>query len=556
MSLAARKIRLIMLLRRSGINDTAVLAAVERIPREDFVPESFHDQSYEDKALPIGQGQTISQPQIVALMTQALELTPRHKVLEIGTGSGYQAAVLSRLSRRVYTIERHRPLLQEAEQRFAKLRIHNITSIAGDGMKGWPAQAPFDRIIITAAAAELPETLSGSARDRRHHGSAHRTRTRRSGAVQGSASRGGHRDGEAMRRSLRTAASRRTAGAGPGMTSRGALGLLLLLALAACNNNGGGSAVTLPPSGPASYKIGEAQNYTVIAGDTIDGVAQQFNMPVEALIAANHLVYPYALHAGQTLFIPGRGAPGAGTGYVVVAGDTLTRIARHNGTTVAALAALNGLVPPYVIKVGQRLTLPGGSPTQTAAVAGATPAASASGGEMIQFPPAEPAPPVPAAGSVKVATEALSTPTGASATPSTQASEPTASQSAAAPPPVLLQPAKPRRPARARPRPPRASPPRARRPMAPRLPAATDAGGAIDLQHPGLQPAGAGAPTTAAPTTAAHHRTQHQRRLTSRSAAAGARGGCSTCAPRLGKIPLARQRQGGVGLRPQGRRAA
>jgi protein-L-isoaspartate(D-aspartate) O-methyltransferase len=160
-SLAARKIRLIMLLRRSGINDTAVLAAVERIPREDFVPESFHDQSYEDKALPIGQGQTISQPQIVALMTQALELTPRHKVLEIGTGSGYQAAVLARLSRRVYTIERHRPLLQEAEQRFAKLRIHNITSIAGDGMKGWPAQAPFDRIVVTAAAAELPETLLG-----------------------------------------------------------------------------------------------------------------------------------------------------------------------------------------------------------------------------------------------------------------------------------------------------------------------------------------------------------------------------------------------------------
>ena len=92
-------------------------------------------------------------------MTQALEVTPRHKVLEIGTGSGYQTAVLSRLARRVYTIERHRPLLQEAEQRFSALRIHNITSIAGDGMKGWPAQAPFDRIIITAAAAELPETL-------------------------------------------------------------------------------------------------------------------------------------------------------------------------------------------------------------------------------------------------------------------------------------------------------------------------------------------------------------------------------------------------------------
>jgi protein-L-isoaspartate(D-aspartate) O-methyltransferase len=158
-SLAARKIRLIMALRRSGIADTAVLAAMERIPREDFIPEAFHDQAYEDKALPIGHGQTISQPQVVGLMTQALEVGPRHKVLEIGTGSGYQTAVLSRLARRVYTIERHKPLLQEAEQRFAKLQIHNITAIAGDGLKGWPAQAPFDRIIVTAAAEALPPTL-------------------------------------------------------------------------------------------------------------------------------------------------------------------------------------------------------------------------------------------------------------------------------------------------------------------------------------------------------------------------------------------------------------
>jgi protein-L-isoaspartate(D-aspartate) O-methyltransferase len=158
-SLAARKIRLIMALRRSGVTDTAVLAAMERIPREDFVPDSFHDRAYEDRALPIGQGQTISQPQIVALMTQALDVTPRHKVLEIGTGSGYQTAVLSRLARRVYTIERHQPLLHEAEARFAKLQIHNITAIAGDGMKGWPAQAPFDRIIVTAAASALPEIL-------------------------------------------------------------------------------------------------------------------------------------------------------------------------------------------------------------------------------------------------------------------------------------------------------------------------------------------------------------------------------------------------------------
>ena len=159
MSLAARKIRLIMALRRSGVTDTAILAAMERIPRQDFVPDSFHDQAYEDRALPIGQGQTISQPQIVALMTQDLDVTPRHKVLEIGTGSGYQTAVLSRLARRVYTVERHQQLLREAEARFAKLQIHNITAIAGDGMKGWPAQAPFDRIIVTAAASALPEIL-------------------------------------------------------------------------------------------------------------------------------------------------------------------------------------------------------------------------------------------------------------------------------------------------------------------------------------------------------------------------------------------------------------
>src|SRR5439155_827772 len=156
MSLAARKIRLIMTLRRSGITDTAVLAAIERIPREAFVPPSFLDQAYENRALPIGLGQTLSQPQVVALMTQALAVRPRHKVLEIGTGSGYQAAVLSRLARRVYSIERHRPLLREAERRFTELRLHNITTIAGDGNLGWREQAPFDRIILPAAATASP----------------------------------------------------------------------------------------------------------------------------------------------------------------------------------------------------------------------------------------------------------------------------------------------------------------------------------------------------------------------------------------------------------------
>jgi protein-L-isoaspartate(D-aspartate) O-methyltransferase len=159
MSLAARKIRLIMSLRRAGITDTAVLAAIERTPREAFVLPHFHDQAYEDQALPIAQGQTISQPNIVAMMTEALHLRKTHKVLEIGTGSGYQAAILSKLARRVYTVERFRSLLVEAEARFHHLRLHNITSKVADGSKGWVEQAPFDRIIVTAAADEIPETL-------------------------------------------------------------------------------------------------------------------------------------------------------------------------------------------------------------------------------------------------------------------------------------------------------------------------------------------------------------------------------------------------------------
>jgi protein-L-isoaspartate(D-aspartate) O-methyltransferase len=159
MTVAARKIRLIMRLRRAGISDTDVLSAIERIPREAFVPDSFLDQAYEDQTLPIGHGQTLSQPRVVALMTQALEIDRRIKVLEIGTGSGYQAAVLSRLCRRLYTIERHRELQRAAERRFQELRLHNITARLGDGAKGWPEQAPFARIMVTAAAAGIPESL-------------------------------------------------------------------------------------------------------------------------------------------------------------------------------------------------------------------------------------------------------------------------------------------------------------------------------------------------------------------------------------------------------------
>ena len=160
MSNAARTIRLLMKLRDSGVTDTRVLEAIEKVPREQFLPDMFHDRAYEDTALPIGHGQTISQPYIVAAMSQALEIGPRMKVLEIGTGSGYQAAVLSHLCRRVYTIERHKPLLQMAEARLEQLKVRNITTRAGDGMLGWPEVAPFERIMVTAVALrEVPQPV-------------------------------------------------------------------------------------------------------------------------------------------------------------------------------------------------------------------------------------------------------------------------------------------------------------------------------------------------------------------------------------------------------------
>lgn len=156
MTIEARKIRLIMALRRQGVTDTRVLGAIERIPRELFVPDAFQDQAWEDTALPIDLGQTISQPLVVALMTQLLDLHDRHRVLEIGTGSGYQAAILSRLCRRLYTVERLKPLLAEAEKRFETLKLRNITTRHGDGTRGWPELAPFERIMVTAAGGPEP----------------------------------------------------------------------------------------------------------------------------------------------------------------------------------------------------------------------------------------------------------------------------------------------------------------------------------------------------------------------------------------------------------------
>jgi protein-L-isoaspartate(D-aspartate) O-methyltransferase len=154
-----RRARLILNLRSQGVSDPAVLAALEHTPRDLFTPDLFQERAWEDSALPIACGQTISQPFIVGLMTQALTLEPRSRVLEIGTGSGYQTAVLSRLARLVYTVERYRTLLHEAEARFKSLQLPNIITRFGDGGEGWPEQAPFDRILVTAAAPDEPKAL-------------------------------------------------------------------------------------------------------------------------------------------------------------------------------------------------------------------------------------------------------------------------------------------------------------------------------------------------------------------------------------------------------------
>lgn len=156
---ALERAKLIMKLRRKGIRNVNVLAAMEHTPREKFIAKRFADKAYDDVALPIESGQTISQPSIVATMTMMLEPDKRTCVLEVGTGSGYQTAIVARLARRVYTIERHADLLRTAEARFAQMELNNITARHGDGCKGWPQGAPFDRIIVTAAAEEIPLPL-------------------------------------------------------------------------------------------------------------------------------------------------------------------------------------------------------------------------------------------------------------------------------------------------------------------------------------------------------------------------------------------------------------
>ncbi|WP_372884772.1 protein-L-isoaspartate(D-aspartate) O-methyltransferase [Shimia sp.] len=158
-ALAQRKMQFLFALRSKGVTDPRVLTAMEQIDRGPFVRGLFAERAYEDTPLPIACGQTISQPSVVGLMTQALDLSPRDKVLEVGTGSGYQAAILSQLVRRVYTVDRHKRLVHEARRIFEAMDLANITAFTADGSFGLPDQAPFDRIIVTAAAEDAPGPL-------------------------------------------------------------------------------------------------------------------------------------------------------------------------------------------------------------------------------------------------------------------------------------------------------------------------------------------------------------------------------------------------------------
>ena len=156
-----QQMRFVYALRSKGVTDARTLVAMERTDRSRFVKGHFADRAYEDMPLPIACGQTISQPSVVGLMTQALKVQPRDKVLEVGTGSGYQAVILSRLARRVYTVDRHKRLVQAARTLFEDMDLTNITAMTADGSHGLPEQAPFDRIVVTAAAEDPPGPLLG-----------------------------------------------------------------------------------------------------------------------------------------------------------------------------------------------------------------------------------------------------------------------------------------------------------------------------------------------------------------------------------------------------------
>jgi protein-L-isoaspartate(D-aspartate) O-methyltransferase len=162
---ALKRAEFVLYLRQKGLRDLNILRAVEGVARTPFVPDSLSELAYADRALPIACGQSTTPLHLVAYIIEQLKLNDRHKVLEVGTGSGYLTAILSRLARRVYTIDRYRTLVAQAEVRLAELKVANVTAMVGDGTVGWPAQAPFDRIVLTASAEQVPGHLVGQLRD-------------------------------------------------------------------------------------------------------------------------------------------------------------------------------------------------------------------------------------------------------------------------------------------------------------------------------------------------------------------------------------------------------
>ena len=161
----AKKEQLLLELHAAGIEDARVLKAIRDVPREAFVPTSFKDDTYTNRALPIGEGQTISQPYVVAFMTHVAHVQAHHKVLEVGMGSGYQAAILCKLVRRLFTIERYDSLRQKAEKALQDIGIYNFSAKTGDGSQGWSEQSPFDRILVTASAPDVPVSLKNQLAD-------------------------------------------------------------------------------------------------------------------------------------------------------------------------------------------------------------------------------------------------------------------------------------------------------------------------------------------------------------------------------------------------------
>jgi len=159
MTPAEQKMQFVFQLRQAGVTDARVLTAMEQVPRAPFVGDLFQNRAQDDTALPISCGQTISAPSVVGIMSQALDVPPRSKVLEVGTGSGYQAAILAKLARRVYSVERHKPLAFEAHKRLVAIGATNVVVMTGDGAPGLPDQAPFNRILVTAAAEDVPGPL-------------------------------------------------------------------------------------------------------------------------------------------------------------------------------------------------------------------------------------------------------------------------------------------------------------------------------------------------------------------------------------------------------------